>query len=337
MLIFIQQGFSQSKSAAFNSIDWKIRSIEVATPDTLAKRLTESCVSDLEKVRAIFRWITENIAYSVKSTRGGSPIRSKVSEQDDTDDSITPLKPLNERVSDMVLKRKTAVCDGYTRLFKTLCDYAGICSEVITGYARTNINRPGQKFLSNHSWNAVMVDSVWQLLDVTWASGFVSYSDEFVKYYDDYYFLTPPNLFILDHFPDELQWTLLPDPPTADEFYRTPFKCRAFLKYNIVSYFPKKGIINASVGDVIKIELETDNPERNLQISRGPFFDSAKSFPESWVFITSDRQPTTKKISYTYIVPSTNVEWLHLLYNDDVIMRYRINIRKEKDDSGIRF
>ena len=80
-----------------------------------------------------------------------------------------------------------------------------------------------------------------------------------------------------------------------------------------------------------------NDPERNMHISRGTFFDSAKSFPDEWVFIEPDRQTTMKKISYTYTVPPTNVEWLNIIYNDDVIMRYRLNIRKEKDDSGIRF
>ena len=117
MVLFTHQAFSQSKSAAFNSIDWKIRSVEVATPDTLAKRLTISCGTDLEKVRAISVDYGE-YCISVKGPRGASKIDSKFSAQEDMDDSIAPLKPLNERVSDIVLKRKTAVCDGYARLLK---------------------------------------------------------------------------------------------------------------------------------------------------------------------------------------------------------------------------
>ena len=168
---------------------------------------------------------------------------------------------------------------------------------------------PGQKFMSNHSWNAVLLDSVWQLLDVTWASGFVSYADEFVKYYDDYYFLTPPNQFILDHFPDELQWAL-PDPSEGIPSYNTS---RALLSIISLPISQKRNNSSASVGDIVKIELETNDPERNTHISRGPFFDTAKLFPESWVFITPDRQGMMRKITYTYVVPSTNVEWLNTL------------------------
>jgi hypothetical protein len=43
----------------------------------------------------------------------------------------------------------------------------------------------GQKFRSNHNWNAVYIDSAWYLLDVTWASGSLSYfGDAFIQHFD---------------------------------------------------------------------------------------------------------------------------------------------------------
>ena len=81
---------------------------------------------------------------------------------------------LDERVARIVLKRKQTVCAGYARLFKTLCDFAGIKSEIITGYAKTNL-MSSRQFKCNHNWNAVLIDSNWYLLDATWASGYLKF------------------------------------------------------------------------------------------------------------------------------------------------------------------
>src|SRR6185369_15894085 len=123
--------------------------------------------TDLEKVRAIFRWITGHIDYNttvLAKTRKASFV-----DYEEPDDTSTVLKPLTERVAQIVLQKRKSVCEGYAKLFKSLCDHAGVRSEVICGYAKPNLDRQGLKFKTNHSWNAVFVDSSWHVLDVTWA------------------------------------------------------------------------------------------------------------------------------------------------------------------------
>lgn len=123
----------------------------------LAKQLTESKTTELEKVTAIFQWITGNIAYHIPPEKrkiiGKASLKNFQSEE--IDDDSSPLKPLNERVAANVLKKRVAVCDGYARLFTTLCDEAGIRSEIIIGYARSGTNKPTKRFGVNHYWNAV--------------------------------------------------------------------------------------------------------------------------------------------------------------------------------------
>ena len=48
------------------------------------------------------------------------------------EDTSAELKPLVEHVAEIVLRRRTAVCDGYTKLFKALCDHAGVQNEIIS-------------------------------------------------------------------------------------------------------------------------------------------------------------------------------------------------------------
>src|SRR5437868_3019182 len=127
--------FSQRRSASFVLIDWRVQDIEPTSPDSLAKELTAPYSTELEKVRSIFRWITEHISYNVMRFQS-RPVVYHDDGIESADDTCAVLKPLNIRVANIVLKRGVTVCEGYARLFKTLCDYAGIRSEIIDGYAR---------------------------------------------------------------------------------------------------------------------------------------------------------------------------------------------------------
>ena len=133
------------------------------------------------------------------------------------EDTSSVWKSAHEMTAEKVLRRRIAVCDGYAKLFKTLCEYSGIQSEVITGYAKNNTER-SLRFRTNHTWNAVRIDSVWHLLDVTWASGYVNYGEQFVQRTDESYFLPSPKVFFNDHYPEDLRWSLLENPPSLNEF-----------------------------------------------------------------------------------------------------------------------
>ena len=328
-LLIIKLSFSQKQSLNFSYIDRKVQSVEVCSPDSLAKKLTASYTTDIEKLRSIFRWITENIAYRTPNNVGKrkTKLYHVVEETEDTSS-----ESLNERIALEVLRKKEAVCDGYSRLFKVLCDHAGLRSEIITGYARSNIDKMGASFKSNHRWNAVLLDSNWYLLDVTWASGYITYtSDQFIKAYDDYYFLTPPENFIRDHYPEDSRWTLLSKPPTLKEFYSTPFKHSAFSKYSILSFAPAKGIIEAGIGDTIKVELTLAN--MNREIAPDTLKDDLDVLPGTYALdILKPSEYGKKKISYSYAISSRDIEWLNVLYNNDVILRYKLNITKNKGE-----
>jgi hypothetical protein len=298
-------------------------------PEALAKQLIAPCKTELEKVTAIFKWITENISYGIKPD---NKVQKAISEVVVIDDG--PLKPLNERVAENVLQKKVAVCDGYARLFTTLCDFAGIRSEIIVGYAKSGTSKPTQRFGVNHYWNAVMIDGKWNLLDATWASGYVSWrGDEFSREYDERYFLTAPEIFIQDHYPDDVRWTLLPDSKFPNEFYRSPFKQKSFIKYQFTSFYPASGIIEAAVGDTIRLSLETGIKESGRNVSPDLLIDSTIfSHSPFWIFLRPDfsnNPPSQNRFNYIYTVPSPDVKWLYLLYNDDLVLRYKINVKKK--------
>jgi transglutaminase/protease-like cytokinesis protein 3 len=251
--------------------------------------------------------------------------RAGVIISEEPEDTAGPLPSLNERVAAKVLRRKIAFCDGYSRLFKTLCDHAGIRSEIISGYAQTNLSGRRPQFAVNHTWNAVYLDSAWHLLDVTWASGHVSYSNEYVRQYDDQYFLTPPEQFIRDHYPEDAGWTLLPDHISFREFNNSPFRYSAYIKSGILSHLPARGIIEAAAGDTVNIELKTKTAARNFFVSETPIADSA------YFFVQPSFTLSGEKINYSHMVSPHAGNWLYVFYNDEIVMRYKLQKKKGKD------
>lgn len=307
-------------------------------PAQLSVSLTKNLKTEREKVTAIFRWITDNISYRVRSNRAhvlGKNSR-KYAEWLNASDDTGALKPLNERAAINVLRTGEAICEGYARLFTTLCEYAGIRAEIIAGYARPNGLKPVLKFGVNHYWNAVMVDGDWHLLDVTWSSGYIShlyYGDEFVRQYDPAYFLTPPEKFIDDHYPDDIRWTLLPDNRVLPEFAISPFLQKSFPKYSITSFSPRKGVIDAKLGDTVLLELSTADPERDMRISPDMLVDTTLfSESPSRVFLRPEknqRDAVSSATMHRYVLPVTRpgIEWVYLMYNDDMVLRYKLNVR----------
>ncbi|MEP6749659.1 MAG: transglutaminase domain-containing protein [Bacteroidota bacterium] len=323
---------AQQKQVSFSEIDYRVRTIEPAPPARLAYELTKDYTTDKEKLRAIFSWIAEHITYRIKSNYRNIQGSSRLN-QTDVADSFKWLSG-NDFVAENVLQSRSAVCDGYARLFKSLCDYAGLRCALINGYAKGDFIRQA-KFRCNHTWNAVYIDSTWRLLDVTWASGYTNYSgDEFIKRYDDTYFLSSPEDFIRDHFPDDLRWTLMEKPTLPHEFTDGPYRNRSFNKYKITSYLPATGIIEASVGDTVDITLETGDAQADSKMA----IDTLTAFDSNMQKIISSvafleplaTENNKQKLHCTFVVEDNNIAWLHIIYNHDAILRYRLKIKKEK-------
>jgi transglutaminase/protease-like cytokinesis protein 3 len=307
-------------------------------PAELSRRLIRNCTTDKEKTVAIFNWITENISYRVRL-----PFRTPVigaaslklyNDLNNLNDTGA-LKPLNERVAITVLRKREAICEGYARLFHTLCEYAGVQSVIIAGYARNTLNKPAPVFGVNHYWNAVFFEGDWHLLDATWASGYISRATgEFVQEYDATYFLPNPESFIKDHYPDDIRWTLLPDTKVPKEFYSTPFQQKSFYKYSIVSFSPSKGIIEAAVGDTIRLELATKNAERDKNISPDMLVDSTIfSESDALVFLKPSAADSINPAAintHRYILPvdRPGIQWVYLMYNEDMVLRYKVNVKR---------
>ena len=77
--------------------------------------------------------------------------------------------------------------------------YAGLHCVTVSGWAKGVEYRPGNPITSgpiNHSWNAVLLDGNWQLVDSHWATRYLQSErntpENLVYEYDDFYFIPEP-------------------------------------------------------------------------------------------------------------------------------------------------
>lgn len=108
--------------------------------DAMKERVDQAikgCTNDYEKAEAIFK-IVSPVAYK---NVGGNTINTYYNG---------------------------GVCFNKAQLYAVMCQYAGIVSRVVTGYA--NNPSPYQRYRGYHSWNQVWVPSQdrWMTVDTTW-------------------------------------------------------------------------------------------------------------------------------------------------------------------------
>ena len=104
----------------------------------IANYIAANFTTDKEKTRAVYTWITNNIAYSKDSighfNRWG----------------IDPEINMNA-----ILRRRKGVCENYAALFANILLKTGVQSVVVTGYT----NLPANNYWNGHGWVAVQADS----------------------------------------------------------------------------------------------------------------------------------------------------------------------------------
>jgi transglutaminase/protease-like cytokinesis protein 3 len=329
----------QTAKTNFSIIDKRVLTIQTNSIDSLSKMLCSPYKTQIEKVRSIFKWITENIEYDVIGYHNTKGIYSGIFRPTiSTIDSVVQ-KDYNDRIVEKVLTEKRAICDGYARLFKTLCDKANIQSVVISGYIRWYSDPIGVVTDRKHAWNAVFLNGKWQLIDPTWASGYTNENvSKFIKKFDEFYFLTDPIKFFNDHYPTETKWALFSNPPNRETFYNYPFFHKDFFDSKIISYKPINGYLEVSiVSKKISIELETDDKEKKLYVMEYPYtMDTTNQFLIDDTLSDEDLEKkyspkykiVGKKILWDYEVQSDKTTRLDIMYNDKLILSYRIRVFK---------
>ncbi len=204
LVFFSTEMMSQSRNIIGKQSPPKVRVSKKKEAKTdpiakLAKSITANSHTDSEKVYAIYNWIATNIMYDT-GLRFSKNLQKEIYISE-------------ENVVRNVLGRRMALCGGYAFLFRDLCEKVNIPVEVIHGFTKVVEGQSQNYKQPNHTWNAVKLNGRWELLDITWAVG---YGNE--EKPDNFWYLINPKDFILSHYPQNPQWTLLGESVSFTEF-----------------------------------------------------------------------------------------------------------------------
>eukprot|EP00118_Oscarella_pearsei_P018429 m.188831 g.188831 ORF g.188831 m.188831 type:complete len:738 (+) comp39395_c0_seq2:41-2254(+) len=238
----------EARNVDFKDMDEYAMSAPSDSIASLAKSFKKQTRDERSLARFIFSWITSNVQYDADAYFSG----------DQSNDDV-----------DTVFRIRRCVCGGFSKLFKALAKAVGLDSHIVTGYSKGYGYRMGDSFEGkkpSHAWNVVKVNGQWHPVDVTWASGYINDKFEFTRRFSDYYFLTPPNQFILDHFPVDEDWQLLPEPINLSQFELTLKLSEPYFENRLAVVSHPNAVIE--VGHKGEIEVTFRNPENALLLAR---------------------------------------------------------------------
>lgn len=228
------------------------------SPEKLAEKVNSDFSSDVEKARAIYTWIAKNVRYDLaeyRSNQGGKVAFSYRTPEE----KERKLREYNLDLANKTLRSKKGVCRGYTALYDRVAALSGLETITIPGTSKSHPTHIGKlPTAADHIWNAVKIGGQWKFIDVTWGSGSVdSETGKFVNRFNPGYFFTDPNIFFLNHFPDETKWLLTNK--TAEEFAGLPLYSGEYIGSDYRITFPKSGILPSNYIIPFKVEnLKTD-------------------------------------------------------------------------------
>ena len=252
LMLFIA---STACSQQYSNIDNLVKTYpkSFSNAKSLADRINHDFTSDTDKARAIFTFVALHTAYDLREARSesGTVAYTFTSEEDRLHKELQ----FRQKSAEKTLRSGKGVCQDYSALFHTLCDLTGLQCINITGTSKAhpvNIGKLPQA--SDHEWNAVKIEGHWKFIDVTWASGSVSTeTGRFVADFNDAYFFTAPEVFFLNHFPDDKRFLMIDK--TEAEFAELPLYYGSYVKADYEIAVPEKGIISASKSNSIPFRI----------------------------------------------------------------------------------
>jgi hypothetical protein len=187
---------------------------QMITPTSLAQSyLCRPYRSDVQRLRAIFTWVSERITW-----------------EEDFEGQIDTRR---------VLQTKRGCGEEIAALVRDLCSAVGLHAEVVRGY----LKGPGERLdletiaRPNHFWNTVIIDGEWRIMDCSLANPTnpkrSMYSSANNTVADPWFFLTRPMEICYTHIP------LLPEqqhivPPVPHEvLISLPCACPPYFRHQL--------------------------------------------------------------------------------------------------------
>jgi hypothetical protein len=205
-----------------------------------AKKITANARTDMQKLRAIYDWMCENIQY-------------------DTSYKIA--------TADECYKKRKGVCQAYSELMYRLCEAVGVKCTIVSGTARHFLGGGG------HAWICAHVEGRNVLIDPTWGAGSVNGTKFTFRDDHSYWFDVDPYWMIFTHFPKNEAYQFLARPISYERFEKLPRldpNCKYF-------GWDAKDIFLKCINGTITSWPELYNQEEQyLQLTEIPFQEELK-------------------------------------------------------------
>ncbi|MEM9328614.1 MAG: transglutaminase domain-containing protein [Bacteroidota bacterium] len=258
------------------SVDAKVRAMDLRTKNT--KKLSDALTSPFEtageKIRAIYFWVGTNISYD-HDLYNNRLLKRKLAQ-----------KKLSKRVK-RTLRKRRAICGGYSELFQVLAHAADIDCEVIEGYSKTKASDIGRRKRVDHAWNVAKVNDEWRLYDVTWGRSYLLNPSRFPEISDPN-FDADPLKFNYSHLPTTAFWGFNTMAISKEEFQNLPIVHTGFyLEDFALSEDSQLGIIDVQIDEPVQISFSTSRRPIYQRVLLGKeFFDAevTKNEDESFTF-----------------------------------------------------
>ncbi|WP_159779706.1 transglutaminase domain-containing protein [Flavobacterium sp. 9AF] len=288
----------------------------------LSYNLTNSLTTEVEKFRAIYTWVCNNIENDYYASEKNSNKRKKWYK-----DSLKLAKwdkSFNKESFEKLKNEKKTVCTGYAYLIQEMAQFAGLKCEIINGYGRTITKNIKKLSIPNHSWNAVYLNDKWYLCDATWSAGFFDYeTSHFLANFNTTYFLAEPNVFAKDHYPLDAKWLLTNTPIAIEDFLNGPVVYNSTHTYGVIPVQPKS------------LEVECKKDQEVVFFIQG---SKIKEFNPLSVELVSGSFRKTNEISVTRLNNDLleiktrfslkgNYD-LHFKLNESYLITYKISVSK---------
>ncbi|WP_408084682.1 transglutaminase domain-containing protein [Flavobacterium rhizosphaerae] len=246
-----------------------------ATPDKFAERVNADFKNDEEKARAIFTWIATNVKYDLAAYGvNEKPVAYSFKTEDE---KRAKQKEFRDELALKTLRSKKGVCQGYSTLFLTIAEKCGLEAAFISGTSKSHPMHIGKApGASDHAWNAVKIGNEWKLLDTTWGAGVVTGARPAFQFkFNDAYFFAEPDVFFLNHFPDDKRWLLTAK--TEKDFENLPLFYGNYLSEGYEFVSPVTGTISNPAVQVADFKIKNLKPGDKVHY----VFSNEKVFKEA--------------------------------------------------------
>jgi transglutaminase-like putative cysteine protease len=277
-------------------------------PETVLPAVVSSLTAGISdqflKAKTLHDWICDNIAYDT-----GMYFSGRVTAQD--------------YIS--VLKKKLAVCSGYSNLFNQMCKLAGIESIGINGYSKGfgYTGKIGNN--TNHAWNAVNISNKWYLIDVTWDAGSLD-QKTYIKEYSTEWLFLDSRPFLYSHLPEEDAYQYYAPALTADDFMREPYVAGIFFQYGL-SLKTNKPEYNNVIDGTFTFDIGLSNTNTNV-------LSELRTLSQQGINAASWVERKGNIVTVEFDVPDTNEYKGHIFarYSNEVRLLNKVGIAVFEQD-----